>query len=132
MLSPDGKWFAYTSDREGERHVYVRSFPDGREHLISGAGGYQPLWGTEGKELFYRRADAVMVVSIDTASDFLASSPELLFKDNYLGAIDPTYYAVHPNGELFLMVKQTAPTEAVQINLVQNWVEELKRLVPIR
>ncbi len=34
-----------------------------------------------------------------------------------------------PDGQRFLMIKEAGP-EATQINVVLNWFEELKRLVP--
>jgi len=39
------------------------------------------------------------------------------------------YYDISPDGERFLMTK-SAVQEAAQINVVLNWFEELKRLVP--
>ena len=42
-------------------------------------------------------------------------------------------YDVSGDGQRFLMVKETEQaTSPAQINLVQNWTEELKRLVPAR
>ena len=42
-------------------------------------------------------------------------------------------YDVSPDGKRFLMVKQPANQAAApQIIVVQNWFEELKRLVPVR
>jgi hypothetical protein len=42
------------------------------------------------------------------------------------------FYDVSPDGQRFLMLKPTgeAGTAPTQINLVLNWSEELKRLVP--
>ena len=43
-------------------------------------------------------------------------------------------YAISPDGKRFLMSKVMGPTEETsaptQINVVLNWFEELKRLVP--
>jgi hypothetical protein len=46
---------AYTSDESGQREVYIRPFPaaDGK-WKISTAGGEQPRWRGDGKELFLR------------------------------------------------------------------------------
>ena len=58
QLSPDNHWMAYTSDESGQREVYVRPFPvsDGKWR-ISTAGGEQPRWRGDGKELFFVGAD---------------------------------------------------------------------------
>ena len=46
----------------------------------------------------------------------------------------PREYDIHPDGQRFLMIKQAPQTEEAsaraEIILVQNWSEELKRLVP--
>ena len=62
QLSPDSHWMAYTSDQSGQREVYVRPFPpaDG-QWTISVAGGEQPRWRGDGKELFYVAADGKMM-----------------------------------------------------------------------
>ena len=54
-ISPDGRWLAYESDESGQREIYVRPFPqvDGSRSRVSNGGGTRPLWGRNGKELFY-------------------------------------------------------------------------------
>ena len=62
QLSPDSHWMAFTSDRSGRREVYVRPFPPGEgEWTISIAGGEQPRWRGDGKELFFEAADGKMM-----------------------------------------------------------------------
>jgi Tol biopolymer transport system component len=61
QLSPDSHWMAFTSDRSGRREVYVRPFPPGEgEWTISIAGGEEPRWRGDGKELFFEAADRKM------------------------------------------------------------------------
>ena len=48
------------------------------------------------------------------------------------GLRDKRTYDVSADGKRFLMVKQPANQAAPQIVVVQNWLEELKRLVPTR
>jgi Tol biopolymer transport system component len=46
QISPDGKWFAYSSTESGRSDVYVQSFPPGRgKWQISSNGGYLPDGG---------------------------------------------------------------------------------------
>ena len=62
QLSPDSHWMAFTSDRSGRREVYVRPFPPGEgEWTISTAGGQQPRWRGDGKELFFEAGDGKMM-----------------------------------------------------------------------
>jgi len=54
QFSPDGKWIAFISDESKRNEVYVQAFPKpGERFPISGAGGMQPRWREDGKELFY-------------------------------------------------------------------------------
>ncbi len=133
-VSPDGQWLAYQSDESGEDRIYVRPFPevDGGRFLISVGGGITPLWSPEGKELFYRTRDGMMVVPVGTDSGFLAGTPEVLFTGSY-AVRNGRMYDIAPDGQRFLMIKPAETTEGGAINdvvLVLNWFEELKRLVP--
>ena len=135
-FSPDSKWLAYVSDESGQTQVYVRPYPEPDvKWLISDEeeGGGQPVWSPDGTELFYRSGDKTMVVSIQTQDQTLtAGSPRALFEGRYVNHSSPPgyqYYDISPDGERFLMVKEEELPEA-QINVVLNWFEELKRLVP--
>ena len=58
QLSPDSRWMAYTSEVSGQREVYVQPFPSADNEIrISTAGGEQPRWRADSKELFYLGAD---------------------------------------------------------------------------
>ena len=135
-ISPDGRWMAYRSDESGRFEVYVRPFPnvaDGKWQ-ISREGGTSPLWGPGGRELFYRRGQAMMRARIQTEPTFSHRRPEELFTGEYSAAIFyGRSYDISPDGQRFLMLKPAElaeQTSASQIIVVQNWFEELKRLVP--
>jgi len=137
-ISPNGLWFAYVSDRSGDPRVYVQPFPGGGEVIpISTGPGTEPVWARDGSELFYRDGPRMMAVSVDSGSTFTPRPPRLLFEGPYLA--DPggviQNYDVSLNGERFLMVKPAEATGAgparTEIIVVENWFEELKRLVPV-
>jgi Tol biopolymer transport system component len=134
-FSPDGNWIAYVSNELGPDHVYVSPYPKADvKWVVSGKeGGGQPVWSPDGTELFYRSGDKMMVVSVQTDPTFRAGKPEVLFEGSYvatrLGPGGYQYYDISPDGKRFLMLKDVTP-EATQINVVLNWFEELKRLVP--
>ena len=137
-FSPDGRWLAYVSDESGQDEVYVRPVPGpGQQHTISTNGGAEPLWSPDGRELFYRRGNQVLVVATDTTDSFRAGGPQELFVGAY--ASDPsgqshgTNYDIAPDGQRFLMVKtETAIAgNTPQINVVLNWHQELLERVPI-
>ena len=77
----------------------------------------------------------VMAVPVATTPTFSAGTPHLLFEGPFRsdgGAF--RNYDVTPDGQRFLIVQevQRPPTRVSQMVLVQNWVEELKRLAPAR
>jgi len=136
QFSSDGRWLAYTSDESGRLEVYVQPYPGpGGKWQISTEGGTEPVWNRNGRELFYRSGDKMMAVDIATQPSFAAGKPRMLFQGQYVLNSPPSsipYYDVSPDGERFLMLKPTdqAGAAPTQINVVLNWTEELKRLVP--
>ena len=65
-ISPNGKWMAYQSDESDQWEIYVRPFPEVNEGKwkVSNNGGSEPGWAPDGRELFYRDGDRMMVVPI--------------------------------------------------------------------
>ncbi len=132
-LSPDGHWIAYASDESGRSEIYVQPFPGlGGKWQISTDGGGHAVWARNGRELFYRNGDKMMVVEVTTQPKFAPGSPKALFEGQFFSAGDGnTMYDVAPDGQRFVMIKDSVEQrEGGQINVVLNWFEELKRLVP--
>ena len=76
-----------------------------------------------------------MSVSIGTTPTFVAGTPETLFESVDLASAWGRNYDVAPDGQRFLMtVNKEPPTNRApaQMIFVQNWFEELKRLVPTK
>jgi serine/threonine-protein kinase len=133
-FSPDGRFIAYVSDESGRPEIYVQPYPGpGGKWQISTDGGIEPLWNPTGRELFYRIRNRVMAVPITTQPTFSAGRPSMLFEGEYLASPFPATgvtYDVTRDGQRFLMVKETPQASDIRINVVANWFEELKRLVP--
>jgi len=136
-FSPDGKWLAYVSDELGRQNVYIRPFPGPDvKWLISdeAEGGAQPVWSPDGRELFYRIGLKTVAVSIQAQDQTLSVvNREVLFEGAYVSHSNPAglaYYGISPDGKRFLMMKEETAQQQAPINVVLNWFEELKRLVP--
>jgi hypothetical protein len=71
----------------------------------------------------------MMVVSLNTEPTFTAGSPVVLFTGRHTIGGTVVNYDISPDGQRFLMIKEEESSQA-QINVVLNWFEELKRLVP--
>jgi len=138
-LSPNGRWVAYQSDESGPEEIYVRPFPDvnaGRWQVSTG-GGVQVAWARSGRELFYRSGTTLLVVPVQTATGFVAGAPKALFEGQYYRGLTGRSYDVAPDGQRFLFLKPVpagdsgaTPRPRPRIMIVENWTEELKRLVP--
>ena len=99
-----------------------------------------PAWRQDGRELYYVENASgdgplkirVLAVPITTTSTFSAGTPRVLFEGAF--RIDGPFrgYDVTPDGQRFLMVREVSqqPARVSQMVLVQNWLQELKRLVP--
>jgi serine/threonine-protein kinase len=134
-FSPDGRFIVYVSEQTGRTEIVMRPFPGpGDEIAISSGGGKEPVWARKAGQLFYRQDDAMMVVDISTTPSVKVGTPRRLFERpfNRSTAFWPNY-DVTPDGQRFLMVKDSAlDAPPTRINVVLNWFEELKRLVPTK
>jgi len=133
-FSPDGRWMAYTSDESNRQEVYIRPFPGpGMKQQVSTEGGSEPLWARNSRQLFYRRLDQVWVVDVWTDGGLSTGKPRILFeKPGYNRSYPIRSYDLSLDGQRFLMVRfeNRKPTPVTEMILIQNWFEELKRLVP--
>ena len=135
-LSPDGRWIAYASDGSGRDEVYVRPFPSGDgQWQISSAGGTEPRWRGDGKELFFIAADGSMMtatVGSETTGTTLVLLPgasQPLFDTHSRPINTFTWrYDVTPDGKRFLLaLPLDAPAGPPPLNVVVNWDAELKK-----
>jgi hypothetical protein len=107
-------------------------YPDGASVRVSSGGGTEPRWARDGSELFFRQGSAMMAVAVAPKGDRPFGAVTKLFDQPFFAPED--YYAwsydVAADGR-FLMIEPTAPTRAAEgtIVVVQNWREELKRLM---
>jgi serine/threonine-protein kinase len=138
-ISPDGQWLAYGSNLSGREEVYVQRFPPAGQGrwLISTAGGREPLWSPDGRELFYRTQAGVMRVPVETTSGFAAGAPSLVVAGPYESGGGRSY-DISRDGKRFLMIKAAegidpdSVAEGLrQIVVVQHWFEDLTARVPV-
>jgi serine/threonine-protein kinase len=143
QVSRDGRWMAYSSDESGRPQIYVRPFPnvDGGKWQVSTGGGNSPLWSPNGSELFYRNGDEIVAVPVKTGSAFSAETPKILFRGKYAPALglNRQPWDISPDGRRFLMVKPpdsagdaSGTAGPRKINIVLNWLDELKQRVPVK
>ncbi len=129
QFSASGRYLAYVSDETGQREIYVTSYPNpGSKWQISTDGGTHPLWSADGRRLYYRFGERMMVADIAEAGGFSASKPRLLFTGDYFYGLNVTIpnYGVTRDGRRFVMIRDET-TARGGIHVVLNWFEELRR-----
>jgi Tol biopolymer transport system component len=92
VVSPDGRYFAYTSNEGGQVCVYVRPFPSGEGRwLVSPPVSVEPRWGRGGDELFFRSRASIYRVALETKGGFSPGKAEILFDRVRSGGNVKTY-----------------------------------------
>jgi Tol biopolymer transport system component len=126
MISPDGRWVAYLSNEAGRFQVYVRPFPPGAgQWQVSSAGGFEPRWRPDGRELYYVAPDArLMAVSIGVRGSTLEpGTPTPLFATRIAGGATNVgarqQYDVTRDGRF--LVNTISDDVVSPITLLLNW-----------
>src|ERR1019366_1900042 len=125
---------AFTSNRSGRNEIYVSPFPPAdREWTVSIAGGEQPRWRGDVKELFFKGTDgkmmAVMVKVVPGAKPlFEPGIPMALFDTHMVAADNAFNYDVTADGKRFLVATTGGPGAASSppLTVVMNWTAGLK------
>lgn len=130
-VSPTEQWIATVETASDGPEIYVRPLPDSasRRQRVSTAGGLDPVWSMDGKTLYYRRDRQVFAVD---ASDPDPSKwePKPLVEGPYVFQAGPTHYAAAPDGSLIMLKLLTEEEGETELVMVQNFHEELRRLLP--
>jgi serine/threonine protein kinase/Tol biopolymer transport system component len=129
QFSPDGHWIAHFSRESDRQEVYVTPFPGPGEKIrISPAGGLEPRWRRDGRELFYLTPEnSLVAVEVDgRESTFKVGEARTLFAVRPAGA--RYVYDVTADGQGFLFSVQPPQTEIDNKppTVVVNWPALLK------
>jgi dipeptidyl aminopeptidase/acylaminoacyl peptidase len=134
-LSADGRWLAYVSDREGYANVYVRPFPAAdTETQVSVNGGEQPVWARHRPELYYTNgAEKMVAVEVLPGTEFKTGPEQVLFSTiAYRSDFFHAAYDVSADGKRFVMIRNSdSGSLDEELIVVENWFQELERLVPV-
>jgi Tol biopolymer transport system component len=125
QVSPDGRWFAYASNESGHDEIYVQSFPrPAGKWQVSIAGGGDPRWRPDGKELFFIGDDRRLMVSDVTVGEGFNRSVPLPIFDT---GMKPQWgsarnlYDVSRDGQRFLFMTPVADDRLSPFTILLNW-----------
>jgi eukaryotic-like serine/threonine-protein kinase len=127
-ISPDGRWIAYVSDESGKWEVYVQRFlSPGGKWQVSSAGGKQPQWSHDGKELFYVASDQkLMAAPVRPGASLDPGTAKQLFQLHATADFFGTSYDVAADGQRFLVATLVGEEASPPLNVIVNWTEALK------
>jgi Tol biopolymer transport system component len=139
-LSPDGRWLAYVSNVEGWWDVYIRPFPGpGGGVKISADGGINPVWARSGNELFFTALNRLWIAGSWTSALIRPGSPPQVEsraerfprRAEYVAGANIRHWTLSPDGQRALVMSFGTASAEGRYVVVENFGEELKRLVPI-
>jgi Tol biopolymer transport system component len=113
-VSPDGRWIAYDSNAPGRFEVFVTRFPQrsATPVIVSVAGGRNPRWRRDGRELFYWSDQRLIAVRLDLRDTPRVLSHSTVLETTYASADHPNY-DVHPDGKRFVVVTGRARPQRI-------------------
>jgi serine/threonine-protein kinase len=136
-FSPDGRFVAYGSSESGHTAVYVQPFPPTGAKYSIDTGGITPVWSRDGRELFTQLRGGVAIVGVSTSPRFAVG--KFLQTPRQFRGGNPDVereWDISTDGQFFLAIinaqDSVAAGSAPQIQLVVNWFEELRHLVPVK
>jgi eukaryotic-like serine/threonine-protein kinase len=100
--------------------VYVAAFPSfAGKQQVSVAGGVEPHWRRDGRELFYMTPNGqVMSVPVRTTPRLEIDTPKALFTTNLVPTPGWSEYSVTPDGQRFLVMESSRHFFTV----LQHWL----------
>ena len=84
------------------------------------------MWSRDGRELFYRQGDQMMVVSVAPGAEFSAGRPRRLFEMRFDAGDNGPNYDVSPDAKWFVMPRSDRGQVLGELHLVLNWFDEIK------
>ena len=103
----------------------MRPFPgSGARVQVSDLGGTEPIWGRDGRSLYYRGPVAEVIrVDVTTGASFSIGAREVMLTGDYLTDSSHPNWDVAPDGRFLMLKRAGAESQTI---VVHNWARELR------
>ena len=140
VLSPDGKWLAYSEPEGGSTQVFVQPWPAlDRKWKVSTDGGSAPVWTRNGTELVYLkmmardttgvRRDRVLSVTFRAGAEPNPQPPRELFTASIgTGGLLRSHDVTRDGMRFLVLSGKLVPAPPDEPRIIANWFSELRRL----
>lgn len=126
VVSPDGRWVAYTSDETGRYEIYLDTFPPGGgKRQVTRQGGSGPIWRADGRELFYQAGDGALTAVPIAPDGSIAGTGTALFSFTPGGNLITPYFSATPDGQRFLVSKVVPHGGETPLTVLVDWPARL-------
>ncbi|MEX2178144.1 MAG: protein kinase, partial [Gemmatimonadaceae bacterium] len=113
VFSPTGRWVAYEEAAGDRGNVFIASADgSGGRRQVSVDGGSQPRWTRDGREIVYRRGEAMFAVAVDPATGDVGRPVELFSRRQFNLDVATFGYDVSSDGNRFVMAVPVTRPEA--------------------
>ncbi|MHC5003791.1 MAG: protein kinase domain-containing protein [Planctomycetota bacterium] len=120
-FSPDGEALAFSAAVGSGAEVFIMRYPAlARQVQVSNDGGSEPVWSTDGRELFYRKGNEIWAASVEIGQELSIGMPRRVLSDLSI-AESWANFALAPDGRRFLVLQREADAVPRQINVILNW-----------
>ncbi|HKD02514.1 MAG TPA: protein kinase [Terriglobales bacterium] len=127
VLSPDGRFLAYTSSESGQMQIYVVPFLQGQgKWQVSRENSILPQWSRDGKTLYYFASNSSLAsIPVKEVSDGLEFGAPTVH-GNVLVTFQQFFYDVSLDGKKVLL-NSISDQGGESMSIIANWTTELKK-----
>ena len=135
-FSPDGEWIAFGTRGAGNADVWLAPFPwTGARYPVSTEAGHHPLWDVNGSTLYFFPGAAVLSsvdVTFRPTVKFTAPKPMTRGFAANTSQTSPRNSDLTRDGKHFIMTGDRDTSDPTEMEIVLNWLSELRRLIPAK
>ena len=131
-VSPDGRYLTFSTDESGRFEVWVHEIRGTFRQQISTEGGVETVWCGQCGEVFYRNGNRIFASRVTRGPHIQFEPPRQVFIAEEFVDTPGKSFDVSSDGERLYYVRRMTPPHRTTIHVVQNWHEELRRLVPTK